>query len=110
MAENETTKSGKVISILGSEDTDTRSIFDRLRYRRAELSADEFKERVQSFLTSMEEVVRGLPETLGEFKLDQITLTAEVSAKGQVSLLGTGGEIAGKGGLTFTLKREKQGG
>jgi hypothetical protein len=105
MSENDSTESGGVIRILGSEDTDSRSIFDRLRYRRAEISADEFKERLKNFLTSMEEVVRDLPETLGEFKLDQITLTAEISAKGQVSLLGTGGEIAGKGGLTFTLKR-----
>jgi hypothetical protein len=107
MADEETRGGGEVIAILGSEDTDTRSIFDRLRYRRAEISTEEFQERLRKFLTSMEEVVKGLPNTLGEFKLDSITLTAEVSAKGQVSLLGTGGEVAGKGGLTFTLKREK---
>lgn len=107
MADEMTRGGGEVIAILGSEDTDTRSIFDRLRYRRAEIAADELQERLRKFLDAMQGVVEGLPDKLGEFKLEQITLTAEISAKGQVSLLGTGGEVAGKGGLTFTLKREK---
>lgn len=107
MTDEGTKPGGEVITILGSEDTDTRSIFDRLRYRRAEVSADELQTRLRNFLTSMQGVVEGLPDKLGEFKLEQVTLTAEVSAKGQISLLGTGGEVAGKGGLTFTLKREK---
>lgn len=94
-----------IIHVLGVEDTNDRSILDRLRYRRVQLTAAELKQHLDQFLSSMQLVIEGLPDQLGDFKLETITLTAEISAKGQVILLGTGGEIASKGGLTFTLKK-----
>src|SRR5688572_16870664 len=101
----------KTVSIFGRQDageTD-RSLFSRLgelRYGRGEVDQEELKKRLNDFLQTMQEVIQSIPEVLGEFTLETLTLTAEISAKGQVSLLGTGGEIGGKGGLTFTLKRQ----
>jgi hypothetical protein len=76
-----------------------------VRYTRVRLSADELKARLGDFLSAMKDVVGDLPDTIGPLRLDTVTLAVEVSAKGTVSLLGTGGELAGKGGITFTLKR-----
>lgn len=88
-----------------------RGVFDRLqnlRYGHGQIDPDELKERLTKFLNSMESVIQGVRDEFGGFALDSVTLTVEVSAKGQVSLLGTGGELAGKGGLTFTLKRKQK--
>ena len=41
-----------------------------------------------------------------QFKLTEFTISAEISAKGSLSLLGTGGEMGGKGGLTFKFTRK----
>ena len=72
---------------------------------RGKIDPETLKERLHAFLEALQEVVAGAPEKFGEFSLDTVTLTAEVNAKGQLSLLGTGGELGGKGGITFTLKR-----
>jgi hypothetical protein len=102
----------ETISILGLEDSEPgRS--DRWtlkrpgdwRLGRAEVPLEVFRQRVTGFLDSMRDVITGLPGSFGQYELDQVTLSAEVSAKGQISLLGSGGELAGKSGLTFTFTR-----
>lgn len=102
----------KTIKIIGRADEDElmRGQFDNLKkfgVAAAEVRVSELKRELTHFLAEMDGVVKGLPGKLGQFSLDSISLTVEVSAKGQVIFLGTGGELAGKGGITFTLKREK---
>jgi hypothetical protein len=106
----------ETISILGLEDTDPGRV-DRLslkrpedwRLGRADVPLDLFRQRVTGFLDSMRDVISGLPEAFGNYELDQVTISAEVSAKGQISLLGSGGELAGKSGLTFTFNKKTEG-
>jgi hypothetical protein len=104
----------KTISVVagarGEEEIDLtdRGIIDDVQNffaRRVELSTKDLALRLQNFLGAMDEIVGQLPATLGGFDLKEMTLSVEISAKGQVSLLGTGGEIGTTGGLTFTLKR-----
>ncbi len=106
--------SDKKISVVagarGEEELDLtdRGVFEDVQKfftRRVELSADELAERLKGFLGAMDAVIKRLPATIGGFDLKEMTLSVEISAKGQVSLLGTGGEIGTTGGLTFTLKR-----
>lgn len=105
--------SDKTISVVaagrGEDEIDlTDRGFDDLKSyftRRVELSSDELAERLKGFLGAMDAVIEQLPATLGGFDLKEMTLSVEISAKGQVSLLGTGGEIGTTGGLTFTLSR-----
>ena len=47
------------------------------------------------------------PATKSGFDLDAIEIHANISAKGTISLLGTGGELGGGGGIKFILKRSK---
>jgi hypothetical protein len=103
----------ETISILGLEDSEpgrpdrwTLKRPDDWRLGRAEVPLEIFRQRVTGFVDSMREVITGLPEAFGKYQLDQVTVSAEVSAKGQVSLLGSGGELAGKSGLTFTFTRQ----
>lgn len=103
----------QTISILGLEDSEpgrpdrwTLKRPDDWRLGRAEVPLDTFRQRVTGFVDSMRDVITGIPEALGKYQLDQVTVSAEVSAKGQISLLGSGGELAGKSGLTFTFTRQ----
>jgi hypothetical protein len=41
-------------------------------------------------------------------QLEEVELVIEVNGKGQVSLLGTGGELGGKGAIMLTFKRKTQ--
>jgi hypothetical protein len=43
----------------------------------------------------------------GVLRLDEVTLTVEVNAKGQLSILGTGGELGGSGGISLKFVRPK---
>jgi hypothetical protein len=97
----------KTITIFGVEDRGDRSFVrpGEARLGKGELPAKELRGRVGSFLESMQEVIVDLPTGFGDFAMDTVTITAEVTAKGQVSLLGTGAEVSGKGGITFTFQR-----
>lgn len=79
------------------------------RFVREPVNVDYLKEQLATFLSRMDGVVQGLPAMMGEFALDSVELSVEVSAKGAVSLLGTSGEASGRGGIKFTLKRRANG-
>lgn len=102
---------GRVVRVLGLEDserTDRALGFkkpEEWKLGRSEIPVDTFRHRVTEFLDSMREVVSSLPTNYGGYRLDQVTFNAEISAKGQISLLGSGGEVAGKAGLSFTFNR-----
>ncbi len=91
----------QAVSVLGYEDTAERGIFTR-RIARNLIDVEKLGNEV---MEAMEEIIGKLSEEVGRYQMETIAITAEVSAKGQVSLLGTGGEVAGKGGFTFTFKR-----
>jgi hypothetical protein len=97
----------EVVRVLGLEDGERtdRSLkrFGDWRVGRSEVPVDVFRQRVTDFLDSMRHTIADLPSVCGGYELNEVTVSAEVSAKGQVSLLGSGGELAGKAGLTFTF-------
>jgi len=101
MAENDE------ILVFGRDYPDDRGLEKLLDYfyQRNPVKVATLKDRLRHFLSAMQEVVSDTPNEFGQFGLESITISAEVSAKGQVGLLGTGGEASGKGGITFTLKR-----
>ena len=72
-----------------------------------EIEVSTLKERVHEFLKDMQEIVDEAPESKGGFRLEEIEIRADISVKGKVSLLGTGGEFGGSGGITFKLKRSQ---
>lgn len=53
----------------------------------------------------MHDTLDGVPNALAGYHLEEMEIEVEVSAEGEVSLLGTGGKVGGKGSLTLQLKR-----
>lgn len=73
--------------------------------RRAQVSPETLQINLKSFLESMETAIKGIPGAMAGYSLEEISLTLEVGAKGEIGLLGTGGELSGKGSISLKLKR-----
>src|SRR5438067_8039724 len=99
-----TQANNETLSVVGPIETEDRGMLQR-QLVRAQVDVKELRERIHAFLHAMESALGDISQQFGDYKLDTISVSAEVSAKGQISLLGTGGELAGKGGLNFTFKR-----
>jgi len=69
------------------------------------LKAEDLSVNVSVFIEQMREVLEKTPEKLGRFRFVEIEVHAEVSAKGTLALLGTGGEAGATGGLKFVFRR-----
>jgi len=86
----------------GDED---RGFFSRRKVVRQVVDVKKVEDEVKAFMGAMERIIGNLSNQVGNYSMETITVSAEVSAKGTVSLLGTGGEMGAKGGLSFSFKR-----
>jgi hypothetical protein len=93
------------IDIIGDLDEQNRGFLRRLLAKES-VPVGTLKARLDAFLAAMGTVFESLPDAVGAYQLDSLTMAVEVSAKGNISLLGAGGEVGGKSGLTFTFKRK----
>ena len=97
------------ITVFGLEEQEELGLFfnrAEARYQRRSVPLEQLGRQFNDFVQNMREVVGRVPASMAGFRIDEISFTAEVSAKGTVNLLGTGGEVAGNGGITITLRRE----
>jgi hypothetical protein len=92
--ENET----NVIAVYASE-SGTR------RLTATKLSVDELTLNVNLFLDQIGRMIEKTPSSVGAFQFAEFEVSAEISAKGSLVLLGTGGEAGAKGGLKFVFRR-----
>ncbi len=97
------------INVIGIDDEQAdRSLWSRdsAELTRRPVPADRLRQELADFTSKLDVMLGAIPEAVGQLCLDTITVSAEISAKGSISLVGIGGgELAGKGGISFTLKR-----
>jgi len=89
------------------EDTTLSPVGDLVRgilRHKTTVTPESFQEKLSTFLKSMNTALGGIPSLLGAYKVDEIELSLEVGAEGELSLLGTGGKLTGTSGITLTLK------
>lgn len=86
-----------------AEDADQAQGGGRLVPR--ELDAEALEDNVSEFFESVAGLLHKASETIGDFRIKEFTVSAEVTADGKISLIGVGGGVAAKGGLTFTFER-----
>jgi hypothetical protein len=72
-----------------------------------ELPVEQLSTNVNIFIGQLGQIVDKAPSTLRSYDLEEISFTAEVTGKGELSLLGSGVSLEAKGGLTFTFKRNR---
>jgi hypothetical protein len=73
--------------------------------RLQQLEIDQLTVNVNVFLNHMNEVLKNTPEKVGKFQFVEFEVSAEVSAEGQLVLMGTGGKAGLTGGLKFVFRR-----
>ena len=71
------------------------------------VKAEQLKREMSEFLDAMQEVLELAERPKSKMQLDEIELSIEINGEGKVSLLGTGGKVGGKGGMTLKFKRKE---
>ena len=83
-----------------------------VRRQRVGIDAAELKAQMQELQAVVNELFAQSspsvesPASSG-LRLEEVTLSVQVNAKGQLSILGTGGELSGSGGITLKFARPK---
>lgn len=69
------------------------------------LKVSDLTTQVNIFVSQIGEVLDKTPTKLGGFQFEEFEINAEITGKGALALLGTGGEVGAKGGIKFRFKR-----
>ncbi|MCU0527206.1 MAG: hypothetical protein MUF72_20545 [Elainella sp. Prado103] len=80
--------------------------------QRVQVSLDRVEQEMTNLLKGLSGMLDRVQQSVGDVAsmgLDQVTLSVEVNAQGQVSLFGIGGQTGGKGAITLTFKRSAAG-
>lgn len=88
------------IWVVASDTTPTRG-----RRRITPINTNELSVNVNLFVQEINKVLEKTPTELGKFRFEEIEIYAEVTAKGTLALLGTGGEVGSIGGIKFIFRR-----
>lgn len=94
----------QTINVLTLDTTHRGGPGPRLRIEGIDINV--LSENVNIFLSQLGAVLDNAPEKTGTFHLTEFTVTAEISGKGTLALLGSGGELSGSGGITFKFQRD----
>ncbi len=70
------------------------------------LDIDALREKFNQFMSSLQSIIDVHGADAGPFQLNEIQFNAEITAKGEFKLLGTGIGVVGSGGVTFVLQRK----
>jgi len=69
------------------------------------VDAEAIKSSYQKFLRALQEIVALPVHAAGQFSLEEVEFSAEITADGEFKLLGTGVGLEAKGGVKFKLRR-----
>lgn len=105
-----------VIVADGSRDGKTGNPFEEPetiefgKLRRVPVSAEKLRQEVTNFLSVVGQVFQQAQQSASSFggvELEEIELSVEVNGEGQLSLLGSGGKVGGKGAMKLKFKLTK---
>ncbi len=72
-----------------------------------QIDVDKLQASMQAFLDNVRQIVGVGVEDVGPFRLTEISLSATISADGELKLLGAGVGMGLSGGLNFVLTRKE---
>ncbi|MBV9653947.1 MAG: hypothetical protein JOZ42_05235 [Acetobacteraceae bacterium] len=72
--------------------------------QRVQVSADSMKQQMNALVAVVGDVF-DQARTESGLRLDVVELSVEISSEGQLSILGSGGKLGGKGGIKLTFRR-----
>jgi len=69
------------------------------------VDVERLRQNMTAFLEALQEMLAAEPKDIGDFRLAEVEVSAEITAEGSLRLLGTGVSGAGTGGIRFVLRR-----
>jgi hypothetical protein len=81
----------------------------RILTRRVRVDAEDLKHEIGNLIAVVGDVFDQARAETG-LSLEEVELSIEVSSEGQISILGSGGKIAGNGGIKLSFKRQRPAG
>lgn len=98
------------ITFVGADDTRTSRGPAEPKRVTDKITVGELNAKFGEFMRSLQAAfdVGDLQTSAGQFHLDEIQFSAELSAEGDFKLLGTGVGVSATAGLTFVLKRQAE--
>ncbi|MEO1148611.1 MAG: hypothetical protein AAFY26_23830 [Cyanobacteria bacterium J06638_22] len=84
----------------------TEAVRTVTRRKRVSLDAQALKAQVESMLAIMNDVFTQADAHTG-LRLDEVELSVEINAEGQLSIVGNGGKLGNTGGLKLKFSRAK---
>jgi hypothetical protein len=69
------------------------------------LRVEELAVNVNLFIDQIGSVLEKTPDKVGKFQFVELELHAEITAKGALAVLGTGGEAGATGGIKFVFRK-----
>ena len=87
--------------VVTSEPTATRGGSRQLK----QLKVEELTMNINLFVEQLGNMLSDTPEKVGKFRFEEFEVYAEITGKGTVAILGTGGEVGATGGLRFVFRR-----
>jgi hypothetical protein len=69
------------------------------------LKVEDLSLHVNRFLEQMNGILEKTPQKLGKFEFAEFEIHAEITGKGTLALLGSGGEAGATGGIKFLFRR-----
>lgn len=69
------------------------------------LDTDQLAKNIAILCGSVDEMLKGIRDSLTEYKLDTLEISVDVTAKGELRLIGSAGAEA-KGGLKLVFRRK----
>lgn len=98
---------GDTIWVVGVAETasDRGLLFNRAAIERRQVDPAEIGDRLADLVAGLQSAIQRVSSVSAGWRLDELTVAVEIGAKGSVSLLGTGGEVSGSGGVTLKFAR-----
>ena len=85
----------------------TEELIQTLRRKRVPLDAHALKSQMQGMIAIINDLFEQA-EPSGGLQLNEVELSVEINAEGQVSLVGNGGKLGNTGGITLKFTRPEK--
>jgi hypothetical protein len=82
-----------------------QKLLNAIGIKSTSLDSDYIQNKVTEFVSSMHEIISKSAAESREFKVDTVEVNAEISAEGQIGLMGTHAGMKGTTGIKFVFKR-----
>lgn len=96
------------ITVVGTSSSKLRDGSGDRKITEQTLKVTQVREGFSRFLAGLREIIDVQVPVVGDFELEEVQFTAEISANGEFKLLGSGVGVDAKSGVTFTLRRKTQ--